>query len=96
MSTFIHKYTLRHTPDVQTIKAHKSGGFLSFQNQREVPTVWIAVEPASPPETLRCQLVPTGAEVPDTAQYLGTAQFEGGALVLHLFALPFETPVEDM
>jgi hypothetical protein len=59
---------------------------LSVQNQNERLTFWALVDPDWPTSALRFRVVGTGHVVPvNPGVWLGTAQFFGGDLVLHVF-----------
>lgn len=77
--------------DIQQISAPQGAKILYFGNQNETPTVWFLCDPKAPrvvgAATVR--LIGTGHETAmfdnDDWRFVGTAAFEGGALVLHLF-----------
>lgn len=60
---------------------------LSFQEQNGEPTLWVMVDPAAPKEVTRFRVVGTGHPFDERAvgRFVGTAQFLGGTLVLHLY-----------
>lgn len=51
----------------------------------ETATLWAKVDVNKPKETRRFYAAHTGEEVPDDAEYLGTAVLYDGGYVLHLF-----------
>lgn len=61
---------------------------LAFQNQFEVPTLWIEF-PHDSVETKHRNffIVGTGHNRAERASYVGTAQFSGGSLVWHCYEL---------
>lgn len=90
---------------VVEIEMHEGATFLSFQNQLEQPYLWVLEDVVKPKGKFRFQLVLTGfsPEVdPITGRdpatlagyYIGTALFEGGRFVVHLFHYPY--PSEDL
>lgn len=74
--------------EVFSIEVPSGARFLSVQEQREGPQMWLLVDDAAPVETRFFTLAGTGHPIhPDfhDAKYLGTFQLEGGSLVFHLF-----------
>lgn len=62
---------------------------LSVQLQNGQPTMWALVDPEARLVTHRFRVFGTGHPVPFgiiTAQFVGTFQMHGGALVFHLFS----------
>lgn len=80
------KYALNMTDD-QVVMMPRGASVLSFQIQNEVPTIWSLVDSDQPTVSRRVIIVGTGHDASDTNGmfYVGTAQFGGGSLVLHLF-----------
>lgn len=52
--------------------------FLHVQAIREVPRLWVAVDPSTEPTERLVYLQHTGGEVPEGATYLGTAITQNG------------------
>ena len=75
--------------DGATIKLPVGAKILSFQNQGETPVIWALVDLGEPQTVLRRFIIRgTGHKLgfhPACVQYIGTAQFEQGALIWHLF-----------
>lgn len=64
----------------------KKSRYLDLQVQNQQPTLWALVDPDSPQELKKFEWCGTGHQLCNkAARYLGTAQLEDGALVLHLF-----------
>lgn len=55
--------------------------------QNGVPCLWVLVEPDAPIVSRGFRLAGTGHEINGFADYVGSFQLRGGALVFHLFAL---------
>lgn len=91
MSKLIHKYCLQFTfLEKQVVEMHAGAELMEFQNQKGVPVLWVREDPSQGKVKRTFSLIPTGAAAPDLRLYVGTAQFEGGDLVLHLFAQGWE------
>lgn len=63
---------------------------LAFNNQHDRPVLWALVDPDAPTEARTFRITGTGhviEEKPRELSYIGTAQFNDGALVLHLFEI---------
>ncbi len=66
----------------------KGAHVLTFQNQKEEPCIWAIVDPDAETEPRVFLMTGTGhpfPEDPTSVRHLGTAQFNGGSLVFHLF-----------
>lgn len=94
MSYVIHKYTLDvlEIGKVQTIEMSADATIVSFQNQNNSPVIWVLESPDRPRVPVPLALAMTGERVPGGREeaeqrYLGTAQFENGRFVLHLFSM---------
>lgn len=60
---------------------------LFFANQCEQPTVWYERDhDGAQIKAIEIMLVGTGVPFPEGWVYVGTAQFQGGNLVLHCYA----------
>jgi len=83
----IYKYRVERV-DHPVIQMPKGAHVLTFQNQREEPCIWAIVDPEVETEPRVFLLAGTGhpfPEDPTSVRHLGTAQFNGGNLVFHLF-----------
>ncbi len=61
---------------------------LSFQAQYDNPCLWALVDPDARTEKRGFRLAGTGHKIdldPAALRFVGSAQFQGGALVFHLF-----------
>jgi hypothetical protein len=65
---------------------------LSFAEQKGEPVVWVALQPDKPMVRRYFRLAGTGHTVNvrpgQKLAYIGTAQFDSGSFVLHLFEFP--------
>jgi hypothetical protein len=86
MTQVIFKYPLSLTP-AQSIYLPVGAKILHFGNQGEIPTLWVEVDPDAPIELRYFHVVGTGHELPTNTKsvYIGTALFEGGVYVWHLY-----------
>jgi hypothetical protein len=85
----IHKYTLAIT-DKQTIQMPVGAGILTVQNQNESLCMWAQVDDQPHRvESRAFAVIGTGHEMREynSLGYLGTVQFQGGALVFHVFEI---------
>lgn len=74
--------------DEQTVQMPAGATVLSFGNQYEWPTLWALVDdPESPPEDRRFALIGTGQTIEHTGRFIGTATFQNGTCVMHVFEL---------
>jgi hypothetical protein len=89
MSSVIWKYPLR-LEDRQMLSMPQGARVLAFGNQRGTPTMWALVEPEAQREAREVFIVGTGRLCThvEAREYVGTAQFEDGELVWHLFIDP--------
>lgn len=77
--------------DVQAILLAKEAEVLTAQTQHGSVQVWVrtpkdAILPEYPLEPRRFFMHGTGHDVhPDAGRYIGTCQFQDGALVFHVF-----------
>ncbi len=58
---------------------------VACQDHSEKVFVWALVDPLAPTESVKLGYVPTGQQVPDEAEYVGTALSMGGTFVWHIF-----------
>ena len=80
----IWKYDL--IPGVNELSVPPYSNVCAVQVQRGVPRIWMFVIPNIPERVVRRFWVyGTGEDIPDTHQYYGTFQLEGGDLVFHVF-----------
>lgn len=88
MAHMVHKYMLsgEYLGGPQTVKMHKGAKILSFQNQRETPTIWVSEDESEEIETRVFYLVMTGSITP-AGEFIGTAMFDKHDFVLHCFSL---------
>jgi hypothetical protein len=84
MPKTIWKFPLEIT-DVQTIDVPEGSKFLAVQVQRDVPCLWVLVDPTAPKERFEIHTVGTGNPAPDGLEYLGTYQVVALNLVFHVF-----------
>lgn len=72
---------------LQSLELPKGAEILTVQIQHNVPHLWAMVdENATETEGVHIAMHGTGHTVPQNpGKYLGTVQFYGGALVLHVF-----------
>lgn len=82
----IHKYTFEIQNQVK-ISLPKHSKILKFDNQNEVPTIWVLVDTEQPLEEAIFTVRGTGHSIPrfSNLEYIGSAQFLNGQLVWHLF-----------
>ncbi len=76
--------------DVFTLDMPAGGKILSFQAQRDRPTIWVLVNPDAPMQSREFRLSGTGHPITDynnELYFIGTCQMMGGSLVWHLFEL---------
>lgn len=59
--------------------------FLSLQTQSGSPQMWFKVDELAAKQRRRFSVVGTGHYVAPSANFLGTFQLDGGALVFHVF-----------
>lgn len=76
----IYKYNL---PGLMELPAGYT--VLHIECQGDSPTVWCAVDPEAPLSPAGIIVLPTGADIPDGAQHLGSFLMMNGALVWHVF-----------
>lgn len=86
----IWKYQLTFN-DLNEIEIPKGGKVLSFGNQFDVGCLWAMVDPEAEKEKRRFRIFGTGhpIEISVNLDYIGTAQFDGGNLIFHLFEEKF-------
>lgn len=81
----IYKYPLE-VAAMQTIPLPIGATILHFANQFETPVVWALVDTEAPTEYIVFHMVGTGHRMPNSyCVYIGSAQFQGGEFVWHLF-----------
>ena len=91
----IYKYLLAGSWEsmslgVRDVRLPQGAQLLRFSNQGETPAVWALVDPDAPTVPRRLLLAFTGETIDAPAderqwEYVGTADFVGGAIVVHLF-----------
>lgn len=82
----IWKFPLQ-TVDAQVIHMPFGAQVLCLQSQGGAPTIWALVDPAAVLMERMFLTYGTGHQVTsDRAEYVGTYQVNGGALVFHVFA----------
>ena len=79
----VHKYVL-DLSDEQEISMPRGAEILHFNNQNESPTIWVRVDTRNPSTNFNLSIRGTGHDNA-SGKYIGTAVFQAGALVLHLF-----------
>lgn len=90
MKQVIFKYPLA-TVEEQVIEMPKGAEILSLQVQNNLPTLWAMVDTEAPLEGRVFISVLTGGalKVPrEGLSFLGTAQMNNGAFVVHVFEMP--------
>lgn len=81
----VHKVTLNYGKQTLELPAC---AILCVQNQKEEVTMWYAVDEKSPEKKFKriFLVIGTGSVMEEEAlKYIGTAQFQGGDLVYHVF-----------
>jgi hypothetical protein len=76
--------------DVFALDIPEGAKILSFQAQRDRPTIWALVNPDAPAERRQFRLAGTGhpiTDFDDELSFVGTCQMMSGSLVWHLFEL---------
>jgi len=72
---------------IQNIRLPKNYQILTLQKQRDIPCIWVLVDPTEPIMVERFEIYGTGHEIHfDTGtnrEYIGT--FQDGSFVWHLF-----------
>ncbi len=92
MTTTIWKYPLK-TVDQQVVEMPANAQVLTLQMQHGSPHIWAWVDSAAPKRKRLFITVGTGRPLPPfaaTSVYRGTYQLDGGALVLHVFEVPWD------
>lgn len=81
----IYKYPVG--PDSFNLQLPAGAKILTVQTQNEKPWMWALVNPDAAPETRYFKVRGTGhyCDGIDAANYIGTFQLHGGALVFHVF-----------
>ena len=88
--TVIWKYPLR-LMDEQIVTLYEHARILSVHGQRDVVTLWAAVNPDQPSRDWWVWIVPTGCRIPVGAtagDFVATVLVEEGEIVWHVFARP--------
>lgn len=70
------------------VQTHAGARVLMVAGQRnadDLPTIWMEVEEDMPQEVFTFALVPTGGEVPEGYEHLGSAVCAGVGLVWHVY-----------
>ncbi len=83
----IYKYPIGPEGEC-TVMMPRGAKVLSYQNQEETACIWALVDPDEPTQPKRFYLVGTGYEMqynPSALRFIGTALFQGGIYVNHLF-----------
>jgi len=81
----IWKYQLE-VVGTNTVQIPRGGRVLAVQTQRDIPCIWVLVDPDNSLEAWRFYVYGTGHEVlSDPDDYLGTVQVLNGRLVFHVF-----------
>lgn len=83
----IWKVVLKPT-DVQHIEVPMGAELLYAREQFQNICIWYRCDPSQPKESRLIAICGTGHPAPDDeGKYIGTASLQGGALMLHVFAL---------
>ncbi len=86
----IFKYPIPFEDDI-TLQLPIKSKILTFQSQNGEPCVWVLVDDIyeDTKVSYRFRMIGTGHPIPDadSLDYIGTAQFNNGRLVFHLFIL---------
>lgn len=81
----IHKFSLQQEP-LQGIWVPKDATILTVQVQRNIPCLWVLLDPNENKVIRKIEIVGTGRELPkNELKYIGTFQLYEGALVFHVF-----------
>ncbi len=85
MTKVVFKYRLALKP-IQEVTMPKGARILHFGNQYEFLTIWAEVDSDAPFVQRYFQIVATGGHFPEPEyNYIGTATFNGGNHVWHLY-----------
>lgn len=85
MARTVFKYRLGLRPK-QEVTMPEGARILHFENQNEFLTIWAEVDPDAPFVQRYFQIVATGGHFPEPEySYIGTAIFNGGSYVWHLY-----------
>jgi hypothetical protein len=68
---------------------------LHLDTQRDVPRIWVQCPDFPSRERRVFVWVPTGGEVPERGQHVGTVLLMGAALVFHLYEVPTDARQAD-
>lgn len=80
----VHKYEWPGNLTRVTFLMPRNAEILCAQVQRENICIWVRVADERSKEERHFQMCGTGHVAPD-GKYIGTVQFEGGALIFHIF-----------
>lgn len=81
----IHKFSLQQEP-LQGIWIPKDATILTVQVQRNIPCLWVLLDPDADKVLRKIVIVGTGQEFPEEGlRYIGTFQLFEGSLVFHVF-----------
>ena len=82
----IYKYPLEITAR-QAVLLPRNAKVLQFANQFETPMLWALVDSEAEGERIEFRMFGTGHKIPlgVRLEYVGSAQFQGGEFVWHLF-----------
>ena len=77
--------------DINTIRMPKNAKILSIQVQREIPCIWVMVDPDQPGEVRKFEIYGTGHHIEPIngfiRKFIGTFQLNNGLFVFHLFEI---------
>lgn len=84
----IHKYpindpVIQGQVVVQSINMHKGAKILHCTEQNGDPTLWVMEDPKQEREERIFTVVPTGGDVPESEDYVGTVRIDW--MVFHVF-----------
>lgn len=81
----IHKFPLQQTP-LQTISVPRFAVILTVQVQRNIPCLWVLLDPDADRIWRDIVILGTGQEFPEEGlKYIGTFQLYDGSLIFHAF-----------
>ena len=83
MSATIWKATIAQ--DDHSFDAPRGAELLTAREQGDNVCVWFRCDPTQPSEKRRVEVCGTGWDNAPSGRYVGSAHFDGGALVYHVF-----------
>ena len=86
----VYKYTIPTDEDYFSFGLPKGAKILTVREQHGKLQLWALVKQGEPDETRNFRLAGTGhpiKESPETLNYIGTFQLEGGSIIGHIFEI---------